>query len=71
MDDGLLRGRQIAFMICECFRVTGAHEAVLDSSDLFRFTSRGDDVQELDERWDEVLLSFNEVPSDDIRESLF
>ena len=38
MEDRFLRGRQIAFMICEYFRVTVAHEAVLDYSHLFRVT---------------------------------
>ena len=36
-DDRFLLGIQIAFTICEYFRVTGAREAVLDS-DLFRIT---------------------------------
>ena len=29
-EDRFLRGRQIAFLICEYFQVTGAHDAVLD-----------------------------------------
>ena len=57
-------------MIHEYFRVTGAHEAVLGYSDLFRITLH-DDVQEFDTRWDEVLLSIRQVPSDDILGSLF
>ena len=48
MEDRFLRGRQIAFMIYEYFRVTGAQEAVLDYSDLFRITLHGDDVQDFD-----------------------
>ena len=32
-EDPFLRGRQIAFMICDYFRVTGAHETVLDYAD--------------------------------------
>ena len=35
MEDRFLSGRQIAFMIYEYFQVTGAHEAVVDDSDLF------------------------------------
>ena len=34
-EDRLLRGRQIAFMIYDYFRVTGAHHTVLDCSDFF------------------------------------
>ena len=37
-EDWFLRGRQIAFMIHDYFRVTGAHDTVLDYADLFSFT---------------------------------
>ena len=40
MDDRFLRERQIAHMTYEYFRVSGAHEAVLDSTDLFSISSR-------------------------------
>ena len=56
LQDRFLRGRQIAFMIYEYFRVTGAHDAVLDYADLFSTTLCNDDVQEFDTRWDEILL---------------
>ena len=46
-EDPFLRGRQIAHMICECFRVAGAHDIVLDFAD---FTLSNDDVQEFDTR---------------------
>ena len=58
-----LRGRQIAFMIYDYFRVTGAHGT-------FSITLRNDDVQKFDGRWDEVLLSMSKIPSDDVLESL-
>ena len=32
-EDWFLRGRQIAFMIYDYFRVTGAHDTVLDYAD--------------------------------------
>ena len=64
MEDLLLRGRHIAFMICEYFRVTGAHEAVRGYSDLFRITLHGDDIRIFDTRWDEVSLSISEVPNE-------
>ena len=51
-----LRGRQIAFMIHDYFRETGAHGTVLDYADLFSVALHDDDVQEFDTRWDEVLL---------------
>ena len=55
-EDPFLRGRQIAFMIYDYFRVTGAHDTVLDCADLFSITLRDDNVQEFDTRWDEMLL---------------
>ena len=65
-EDRFLRGRQIAFMIYDYFRVTGAHDTVLDYADLFTITLRNDNVQEFDTRWDEILLSMTKVPSDDV-----
>ena len=54
-EERFLRGRQIAFMINDYFRVTGAHDAVLYYADLFSV-------------WDEVQLSKSKIPSDDILE---
>ena len=54
--DQFLRGRQIAFMIYDNFRVTGAHDTVLDYADLFSVTLHDDNIQELGTRWDEVLF---------------
>ena len=38
-EDRFLRGRQIAFMIYDYFRVTGAHDTELDYADLFSLLS--------------------------------
>ena len=70
-EDRFLRGRQIAFMICDYFRVTGAHDTVLDYADLFSVDLRNDDVQEFDTRWDDILLSMSKIPPADILESLY
>ena len=70
-EDPFLRGRQIAFMMYDYFRVTGAHDTVLDYADLFSVSLRDDNIQEFDTRWDEVLLSMSNIPSDDILESLY
>ena len=63
-----LWGRQIACMIFGYFRVTGAHDTVLDYVDLFSVTPHDDKIQEFDTTWDEVLLSMSKIPSDDILE---
>ena len=44
-EDRFLRGRQTAYMIYDYFRVTGAHDSVLDYADLFSIILRNDDVQ--------------------------
>ena len=69
-EDRFPRGRQIALMIYDCFRVTGAHDTVLDYSDLSSGTLRDHHVQEFDARWDELLLSMSKIQADDILESL-
>ena len=69
-EDRFLRGRQIAFMIRDYIRVTGAHDTVLDYADLLSVTLRDDNIQEFDTRWDEILLSMSKIPSDDVLESL-
>ena len=51
--------------------MTGTHEAVLDYPDLFRSTLHGDDIQDFDTRWDEVLFSISEIRNDAILESLY
>ena len=70
-EDWFLQGRQIAFMIYDNYRVTGAHDAVLDYADLFSVTLHDDNIQEFDTRRDEVLLSMSKIPSDDVLESLY
>ena len=70
-EDRFLCGRQIACMIYDYFQVTGAHDTVLDYAHLFTTTLRDDDVQELDMRWYEVLLSMTKIPPDDVLESLY
>ena len=70
-EDRFFRRRQIACMIYDYFRVTGAHDTVLDYADLFTITLRNDDVQEFDTRWDEILLSMTKIPPDDVLESFY
>ena len=70
LEKQFLRGRQIAYMIYDYFRVTGAHETVFDCAVFFSFSPRNDDVQDFDTRWDEILLSMIQFPSDDILENL-
>ena len=70
-EDRFLRGRQIAYNMCYHFRLTGAHDIVLDDADLFSITLRNDSVQDFGTRWDEILLSMIKIPSDDVLQSLY
>ena len=65
-QDRFLRGRQIAHMIYEYFRVTGADDSVENYADQFTIVLRNDDTQEIDSKWDGILLSMTIIPSDDI-----
>ena len=47
-EDRFLRGRQIAFMIYDYVRVTGAHDTMLDHADLFSVTLHEDNIQKFD-----------------------
>ena len=73
-EDRFLRGRQIAYLIYENFRVTGANDSVKNYADLFTNALRNDDIQEFDSKWDGILLillSMTQIPSDDILEGLY
>ena len=65
------RGRQIAYLIYEYFRVTGANDSAENYADLLAYGLRNDDIQEFDSKWDEILLSMTKIPSDDIMEGLY
>ena len=54
-EDRFLRGRQIAYLIYEYFRVTGANDSVDNYADLLTVVLRIDNVQEFDSKWDEIL----------------
>ena len=66
-----LRGRQIAYLIYDFFRVTGVHDSVENYADLFTIVLRNDDIQEFDSKWDGILLSLTKIPHDDILEGLY
>ena len=70
-QDPFLRGRQIAYLIYEYFRVTGANGSVENYADLFTIGLRNDDIQEFDSKWDGILLSMTKIPPDDILEGLY
>ena len=58
-----LRGRQIAYLIYEQFRVTGTDDSVENYTDLFTIALRNDDIQEFDSKWDGILMSMTKNPA--------
>ena len=66
-----LRGRQIAYLIYDYFRVTGVQDSVENYADLFTISLRNDNIQEFDSKWDGILLSMTKIPPDDILEGLY
>ena len=70
-EDRFLRGRQIAYLIYDHFRVTGTDNSVENYTDLSTIVVRNDDIQEFDSKWDGILLSMTKLPSDDILEGLY
>ena len=71
-EDRFFRGRQIAYLFYEYFRVTGANDSVENCADLFTIGLRNDDdLQEFDSKWDGILLSMTTIPTDDILEGLY
>ena len=51
-----LRGRHIAYLICEYFRVTGANDSVENFADLFTVVLGNDGIQEFVSKWDEIFI---------------
>ena len=70
-EDRFFPGRQIAYLIYEYFRVTGANDSVENFADLFTVVLRHDDIQEFDSKLDGILLSMTKIPSDNILEGLY
>ena len=70
-QDRFFRGRQIAYLIYDYFRVTGIHDSAENYADLFTISLRNDDTQEFGSKWDGILLSMTQIPSDDILEGLY
>ena len=62
-QDRFLRGRQIAYLIYEYFRVTGANDSVENYADLFTIALRNDDIQEFDSKVGRNFIVYDENPT--------
>ena len=70
-EDRFLRGRQNAYLTYEYFQVIGVNDSVEKYADLFAVVLRNHNFQEFDAKWDDILLSITQIPSDDILENLY
>ena len=61
-EDRFLRGRQIAYLIYEYFRVTGPNDSVENYADLFTIVLRNDDIQDVDSKLDGIFIINDENP---------
>ena len=52
-EECFLRWKQIAYLIYEYFRVTGANDSVENYADLFTVVLQNDNIQEFDQKWNE------------------
>ena len=62
-ENRFLRGREIAYLIYEYFRVTGANDSVENYADLFTIALRNDDIEEFDSKWDGICIINDEHPT--------
>ena len=66
-----LRGRQIAYLIYECFRPTGSYDEIQGFSGLFSIKLENENIQDFDLRWEQTLLLTSDPPSDKVLEGLY
>ena len=59
-QDRFLRGRQIAYLIYDCFRVTGIHDSVENYADPFTISLRNDDIPDFDSKWNGIFIVHDE-----------
>ena len=57
-----LRGRHIAYLIYEYFRVTAANDSAENNADVFTIVVRNDDIQEFDSKCDGIFIVNDENP---------
>ena len=51
-EDHFLRGRQIAYLMYEYFRVAGTNDSIENYADIFTVVFRNDDFLEFDSKWE-------------------
>ena len=69
--DRFFKRIQIALMMCDHFRSIGVYDGVQGLSDLFRVGLRNDDVQDINLRWEQAVLSTSDPPAGKILEGVY
>ena len=58
-------------MIYEYFKVSDTDESVLDPHEILKVELKNDNVQSVNTRWDETIISMKKQPDDEILEYCF
>ena len=70
-DSRFLKGRPIASMINEYFKISGTCEALHDFNDQMKVQLKNDSVHGFHTKWDQVLLSMAKVPEGEKSDKLY
>ena len=58
-------------MICECLKVSDTDESVLDLNEILKVDLKSENIQPLNTRWDETMISIQLQPDEEMLENLF
>ena len=67
----MLKGRQIAWIVFERFKLNEEHGYVLDFEDLFNLELKNNNTRAFLNDWEQVYIGLKEIPPESVLESLF
>jgi hypothetical protein len=67
----MLKGRQIAYMVMDYFKITAQEGAILELDDLVSLQLHSSNLKKFTHDWESTLIGFKSAPSDDMLEALF
>ena len=59
-----LKGRQVAWMIYDYFKVSDTDESVLDRNEVLNVELRNDNIESFHMRWDETIIAMMKLPDE-------
>ena len=67
----MLKGRQIAYMVMDYFKITAQEGAILELDDLVSLQLHSNNLKKFTHEWESTLIGLKSAPSDDMLEALF